>query len=46
MIIFEATGGVGVGILPWKKFIQRGWHKTQQIVSYRKLFINRTSRFY
>ena len=46
IIVFEATGGVGVGIMPWRKFIEMGWYKSQHIISYRKLKINRTERFY
>ena len=31
VLLFEASGGVGVGIIPWKKFIKRGWYKDQDM---------------
>ena len=31
VLLFEASGGVGVGIIPWKKFITKKWFKDQEM---------------
>jgi hypothetical protein len=31
VLLFEAKGGTGVGIVPWEKFIKRKWFKDQEM---------------
>ena len=40
-LIFEANGGVGVGICPWLKFVEKKWWKKYEMYPfiYPELFI-------
>lgn len=29
VLLFEANGGIGVGIMPWHKFIEKKYYKKQ-----------------
>jgi len=42
LIILEATGDEGVGLLSWKTFIKRNWQDLYYKISLRKLQVERT----
>lgn len=41
----EATGGAGVGIFPWDSMVSKGWYELYNLVVYRRLDVDRTTKF-
>jgi len=43
VLMLEALGNYGVGVLPWKDFVKAGWHKCYTRLAFRKVYFSRTT---
>ena len=43
LIIFEATGDLGVSLTDWKDFIENKWDELYDKIVYRKMYFERTN---